>query len=261
MYISNLIKKFLSLFGKKDSISIDVNTLPSQGLFYDEGFSFSIRKATMELIADYESDYNPEDLGVVLSKLKKIVIECIDLPKGYTFNNIKSIDVVYIFLEIVKLTKGMSITMEYYDDNNAKIDKVNFDSKNFNYFKISKELMSKWIPKERCFLIDGYKFTLPSIGIENSLTNFLISKSYDVDALKYNDYSYTFTYFLGNKDSVTFDEIDNLIEIFNSDLDQDEINKIEAIAATFYPMQRYSLIKNGKIIEMNSKINLQEIWR
>ena len=38
----------------------------------------------------------------------------------------------------------------------------------------------------KCFDIHGYKYSLPSIGVENSLTDFLISKYYDTDSYKYN---------------------------------------------------------------------------
>lgn len=256
------IKDFIwsIFFGKKER-KIDVKKLPSQGLFYKEGFEIAIKKADPESIAEYEKDYDAEDLGMILSRLKKIVSENILLPKGYTFNYIKSIDVVFIFLEIVAFTNNRPVMLEYYNDELGSIDKIAFGEKNFNYFAIDEEMMERWNPSERCFLINGYKFTLPSIGIENSLTNYLISKSSEPDALKYNDYSYSFTYFLGNREFVTFSEIDNLIEIFNHDLEDEESNKVDSIVESFIPMQRYSLVKNSRVIEMSSKINLQEIWK
>ena len=121
--------------------------------------------------------------------------------------------------------------------------------------------MSDWDSNQKCFVINGYKFSLPSIGIENSLTNFLINKSYDEDSSNYTDYSYNFTYFLGDKEFLTFEEIENLIQIFNFDMEDDEVEKIDHLVRRFIPLQRYSLIKNNKVIEMSSKINLQEIWK
>lgn len=262
MRILEFIKSRIApYFRIKESKKIDIKKLPSQGFFYPEGFEISIRKATPESIEEYEKGYDPEDLGMILSKLKNIVSENIIMPSGYTFSHIKSIDVVFIFLEIVALTKKKPVQLEYYNDELGMLDKIDFSERSFNYFEFDEETMKGWIPEERCFQISGYKFTLPSIGVENSLTNYLIAKSSDPDALRYNDYSYSFTYFLGNREFVTFDEIDNLIEIFNSDLDDEETEKVESIVAAFQPLQRYSLVKNSRVIEMSSKINLQEIWK
>ena len=254
------IRWIISLFEKKAK-KIEVSALPSQGFFYEEGFELSIKKAKPEDIAEYESGYDPEDLGMVLSKLKKIVSDNVVLPEGYSFSHIKSIDVVFIFLEIVSFTKQSPISLEYYNDEIGMIDRIPFSQSSFNYFTIGEELMSKYVREERCFRINGYKFTLPSIGIENSLTNYLISKSHDPEAERFNEYSYNFTYFLGNREFVTFEEIDNLIEIFNFDMDEEETAKVEDAVNVFLPMQRYSLVKNSKVIEMSSKINLKEIWK
>jgi hypothetical protein len=81
------------------------------------------------------------------------------------------------------------------------------------------------------------------------------------DCNKYNDYIYDFTYFLSGKNYLTFDEIENLITIFNQDLDKDELEKIKEIVETFLPLQKYSLIKNGRVIDINSKIDLKNIWK
>ena len=59
----------------------------------------------------------------------------------------------------------------------------------------------------------------------------------------------------------TWKEIENLIQIFNYDMESDELEKTKAIIKLFSPLQRNSLKKNGKIVEMNSKINLEKIWR
>jgi hypothetical protein len=121
--------------------------------------------------------------------------------------------------------------------------------------------MNSYNKKDKEFDIDGYKYTLPSIGVENSLTNYLISKSNKKGAIKYNSYNYSFTYFLGKKNVVSFPEIDNLIQIFNFDMDDNEIKKVNSIVNTFLPIQKYSLKKGNDIIDINSKINLEKIWK
>jgi hypothetical protein len=256
MKLTNFIK---GIFVKKKKI--DVKILPSQGLFYRDDFKISIKKVDKKEIIEYETEYDREDLGLVLRRLKKIVESNTILPKEYTFKHIKSIDVIFIFLEIVKFTNNKPIQLEYFNDEIGMIDKINFDENNFNYCRLDEEIMENWDSKERCFVINGYKFSLPSIGIENSLTNFLIKKSYEEDSNKYNEYNYNFTYFLGDKEFINFDEIENLIQIFNFDMESDEFQKTEDLVKLFIPLQRYSLIKNNKVIEMSSKINLQEIWK
>ena len=62
-----------------------------------------------------------------------------------------------------------------------------------HYDKVNKE-----------FFIDGYKYSLPTIGVENSLTNFLIHKSKSIDSASYNNYSYYFTFFVNGKNVLSF---------------------------------------------------------
>ena len=257
MILFDFIKKIFEKTTKK----LDKGFLPSQGLFYNDDFEVTIKKVDIKEITEYESGYDREDLGIVLGKLKKVVKNNTSFTKEYTFEDIKSIDVVYIFLEMVSFTKKKPIELEYFNDEIGTVDKISFDEKTFNYFKFDSDFMKSWNSEEKCFVIDGYKFTLPSIGLENTLTNYLIKKSGDEDAAKYNEYNYNFTYFLGDRKQMTFDEIENIIQIFNFDMDEEEVEKTDDIVKKFIPLQRYSLIKNGRVIEISSKINLQEIWK
>ncbi|HPZ24000.1 MAG TPA: hypothetical protein PLC25_04085 [Bacilli bacterium] len=256
MSLINLIKSLLNLQKK-----LDKKILPSQGLFYKDDFEIWIKKANVGDIIEYEHDYVKDDVGVVITKLKKIVENNTILSSGYTYNDIKSIDVVFVFLEIVKLTKGKSINLNYFDDEKGKESIIEFDSSHFNYFKIDNNVMEKYDNKSKQFEIDGFKYSLPSIGVENCLTNYLISKSYDSDAIKYNSYNYDFTYFLGEKNIISFDEIDNLIQIFNFDMESSELKKVRTIVKSFSPIQKYSLKRGNRVIEINSKIDLEKIWK
>ena len=246
------------LFIKKKVL--DVTKLPSQGFFYKKNFKISIKKVSKVEILEYEYEYDREDISLVLGRLKKIVENNTIISKGYSFNDIKSIDVIFIFLEIVRFTKNRPVQIEYFKEDGF-IDKINFDEESFNYCNLSDDIMINLNKYESCFDIDGYRFTLPSIGVEKCLTNFLIKKSYIENSFKYNEYNYNFTYFLGDKNYLGSDEIENLIQIFNTDMDDEEIKKTDNIVKIFIPIQKYSLIKNGKVIEMSSKINLQEIWK
>ncbi len=254
-----MIDFFRELFVK--NIKIDTKILPSQGLFYKPDFEITIKKASKDDVLDYEKNYIKDDVGTVIYLIKKIVGKNIKLSKSYTYEDIKSIDVIFIFLEIVKITKGKPINLLYFDKETDKEVKIEFGSKYFNYFNFSDKLLDKYSNEDRSFTINGYKYTLPSIGVENSLTKFLIIKSIEIDSFNYNNYTYDFTHFVGDKNNLKFKEIENLIQIFNFDMDKDEVKKMKEVIETFLPLQRYSLKKDGRIIEMNSKINLERIWK
>ncbi|MEN6291247.1 MAG: hypothetical protein ABFD07_04410, partial [Methanobacterium sp.] len=108
-----MIDFFREIFVKR--IKIDTKILPSQGLFYKKDFEISIKKAGKKDILEYEEKYIKDDLGTVIYLIKKIVENNIKLSNGYVYDDIKSIDIIFIFLEIVKLTKGRAINLLYFD--------------------------------------------------------------------------------------------------------------------------------------------------
>lgn len=255
-FFKNLKKK---IFGSKIKY-LDVRLLPSQGLFYKSNFEIYIKEADRVDIDEYEKNYIKDDISTIIYYIKKIVERNIIVKNGYKYEDIKSIDMIFIFLEIVKLTKSKPIKLKYFNTDINKEDTIEFGPKYFNYFQLG-DLVKYYNYDEKSFNMNGYKFTLPSIGIENSLTNFLIIKSEEPDAVKYNDYFYDFTYFVGDKNYLNYSEIENLLHIFNFDIEDDEMSKIKDIINEFSSIQKYSLIKNGKVIELNSKIDLEKIWK
>lgn len=256
MNLVNVLKGLLNLQRK-----VDVKSLPSQGLFYGDDFEITIKKADIEDIIEYEHNYIKDDLGLVITKLKKIVEKNAIFSTGYSFNDLKSIDIVFLFLEVVRFTKGKAVSLTYFDDEKGQEINIEFSSNYFNYFRIDNDLMKNYNSETKEFIIEDFKFTLPSIGVENCLTNYLISKSDDSDVEKYTNYNYDFIYFLGNKKSITFNEIDNLIQIFNYDIEESDSKKIRKVIKMFQPIQKYSLKRGDKIIEINSKIDLEKIWK
>ena len=223
-------------------------------------FNIKIKKADLSDINQYENDFIKDDLAVIIDKVKTIVEKNLILPNHYIFEDLKSIDVVYLFLEVVKFTTGKKIKINYVNESENKLETIEFNEKTFNYFNLDNNLMKDYDNLSKCFNIKGYSYTLPSIGIENSLTLFLIMKSNELN-YNYSNLDFNFTYFLSDKNFITFQEIENLIEIFNFDMEQDEKDKIKRIIKMFEPLQRYSLIKDGKIIDINSKIDLEKIWK
>ena len=254
-----MIKYIKRFFNKKTKI--DTHILPSQGIFYKDDFEIRIKKASKLDIIEYENNYIKDDIGSIINGIKRIVEKNVEIKGDYDYNYIKSIDIIFIFLEIVKITKGEAVKLSYSDRKTNTGREIEFDSDHFNYFRIPQNVYNMYDSVNKCFDIHGYKYSLPSIGVENSLTDFLISKYYDTDSYKYNEYNYDFTYFVYDKDHLNFDEIENLIYIFNNDIDDEEMKNIKDVIEIFTPIQRYSLKKDGKIVDINSKINLGKIWK
>jgi hypothetical protein len=249
MGILNILKSILNINKK-----IDLKTLPSQGLFYPPEFDLWIKKANIDDITEYEYEF-AEDMGTILSKLKKIVKNNTILSNGFTFDDIKSMDIIFVFIEIVKFTNSKPFFL--HDKTKSKIE---FSEQTFNYFD-PKTIQDVYNPIERNVQIDGFRYTVPTMGVESCITNFIISKSFTPDSKKYETYSYDFIYFLGQKNNISNDEIENLIQIFNHDMDEDDKQKVRKIIHDLSFIASYSLIKDSQIIGLSSSINLQSVWK
>ncbi len=248
---------FDAIRGRKEII---VGNLPSRGIFYDNDFKIYIKKVEIEDILEYEKLYK-NDLSVALSLIKNIVKKHTILPKKYAFFDIKSIDIVYIFLEIVSLSTNKKIKISFYDDLTGEEELVDFDEQSFNYFEIPEQLQKTFDNNTKEFVIDGFKFSIPSIGVETSLGKFLLDKAYSPDADKYNGYEYNFMYFIGNKKILTFSEIESFIEVFNLDIGDEQKEKINKIVDQFNGFSKYTIKSNDKVVELSSKIDLSRIWK
>jgi hypothetical protein len=252
-----------NIFNSLTSRTKKINTsqLPSMGLFYPDDFIISIKKATIEDILEYERDFKPDDMAVIIEVIKRIICKNIVLPKKYNFNWLKSIDIVYVFLEIVKWTNSKNIEFNLYNNVTGEaFKKVNFGSDSFDYFNTDK-LMKYYNPDTMEFIIDDWKYSMPSIGIEESIMEYLHSKRNDGwDAEMLNNVDYNFMYFLGNKEKLTLSEMDNIITIFNWELDDESKYKINQITETFKDLSKYSVVWEGTSYEISNKIDLSKIW-
>ena len=232
---------------------VDLTKLPSLGLFYKDNFKIWIKKTDDEDVFKYEFNYNPDNIGSVIDGIKSILKSSLIITNG-DFGDIKSIDIIFLFLEIVKFKKNKDVKITY--DGGGVSNTITFGPSTFNYCDVSN--MMKYYNKDlKVFDIDGWKFSAPSISIEESVTNYLIHKNDD----SFFKLSYNFINFMGDKKELTFDEVDNLIQIFNNDLSSEEKLKIEEIISMFFGMMKYSLIKDGLVIDLNSKMDLSKIWQ
>ncbi len=250
MGIQNIIASLLT-----ERKTIDVRQLPSQGYFYPTDLTLSIRKAEFWDILEYESNIDRTNLLKSIECIKSVVEKCVILGSGYTYGHLKSVDIIFIFLEVVKFTNGKDIMVRF-TDGYGKDREVPFGPEYFNYFDFS-PFMSKYSPETREMLMEGYRFSFPSIGVENSLTRYISSRK---DASEFKNIVFDFIFFLSGRHDLEDHEIENLIQIFNSDLDELERKKVSSIISKFSTITSYSLRVDGVKVEMKSNINLENIW-
>jgi hypothetical protein len=191
------------------SKKLDLKKLPSQGRFYYKDFELRIKKADLEDIIDYEYNFDKDNIFLVVESLKKIVRKNTILSKGYVFEDIKSVDLVFLFLEIVRFTNNKKINVQFYNTKSGQKDLIEFNSDTFNYFDFSKY---KFDEDTKEILIQDYRFSMPSIGIENCLTFYLADKITE-QGDSFKNYFYDFLFFTGNKNYLSKSELDNLVTI------------------------------------------------
>lgn len=247
-----------SILGR--TYKLDINKLPSQGYFYPDDLEIKIRKANIDDIIEYEYNFKPDNVLEIIELIKRFVKKNVDFNKKYKFEDIKSIDIIFIFLEIVKFTTNKPVKITYFDTNDRKTHELNFKDTLFNYFDFT-SFENSYNQDDLAFEVDGFKFSMPSIGVENALTNFLLNKVDDSNASHYNQKSYDFLFFLGTKNDLTDEEIENLITIFNEDIDEQERVKIKSIIDRFKNLIGYTIKVDNKIIDLKSNLDLENIWK
>lgn len=242
-----------SLVSNKKTKKIDVNILPSRGLFYPDDLIIRIERASEKDISNYKNNYVNDPLDII--KLIKIIVKNNTiLNKGYDFFDISSIDIMYIFFEIVKFTNDDDMLI-YYPKGSLP-----FNSENFNYFELTDEIMSYYDKENKNFNIRGFKYKLPSIGVEHSTTRFINESAKRGTISEFKDKNYDFMYFMGDKNHLTYDEIVNLLIIFTEELDEEDKETISYIMKLFEGINKYGLVtKEGDIVEMNS-LNLSGVF-
>lgn len=253
MKINNILSNILNSYKK-----IEVNKLPSRGLFYYSDFNISIKRANIKDIEDYERNFT-QDINLIIMKVQKIVENNVILENGYKFEDIKSIDIIYIFFEIVKFSNKKPIYISYFNEIEMIEKKITFEHYNF-YYSPMDHLMKYYNSKDRQFDIGGYSYTLPTIGVENSVSNILLNNTND-DFINFNGLSYNFFYFLKHKNSLTEEEMINLLKIFNYDIEPNELKIIDDIIEKFQDMQKYFLKDGDYLVDVNSEMNLKDIWK
>jgi hypothetical protein len=237
---------------------LDLARLPSQGFFYPKDMKLKIKKAEPQDILEYESRIDRHNMIKSIECIKDIVQKNVMLNKKYSFYDLKSVDIIFIFLEIVKFTKDKPIKVKFKSKDGLSKE-APFGMDYFNYFDF-KPMMVNYDNVTREFIIDGYHYSFPSIGVENSLAGYLSSITDKQKIKEIQEITYDFLFFLTGRNSMTYPEIENLIQIFNYDLDDVEKEKVSKIVKIFNNILAYSLIVDGEKVEMKYTLNLETIW-
>ena len=237
------------MFKKPEHKTINIKYLPSQGYFYPPNL-----KMTMYSGKDVDHEYflknlkNSNIFGIIETVKyvlnKRIKIEA----KNFSFEQIRAIDLFYIFINFVKFTTGERI---YFSG-------VEFISNNFMYFNFE-EYAEYYEETTREYIFDGWRFSLPSIGIESSLNKFSYEITIKGELKKYQNSNYNLIYFLGNQYKLNYEEMLNIILIMD-DLSKKDKSYINEIVEKFSNVGIYLLISEGSVPVKISPNMIKEIW-
>ncbi len=174
---------------------LPLNTLPTAGLFYPEGFQVSIRAARGEEIKHWSTMDDTEILSVN-NAMNYIIERCVTVksPMGGNWRDIKDVDKFYILLAIRELTfadDDQNLMLPVSETNNIPLSK-----EMIHYVEFPEEIMKHYSKEERCFVFKLKKSGkvirtyIPSIGISEWIANYIEKKQreqtqFDRDYIQY----------------------------------------------------------------------------
>lgn len=185
---------------------MNLEDLPTRGLYYPEGTKLYIRAAQGKEIKHW-STLDDSDLSSMDDMLNYIIERCAKLSipgtehAGGSWKDIKDIDRFYILLSIRELTfpdAEDELTIPINEKVNVPVRKEMID-----FINIPDEIMRYYSPEEKCFILKfksgkEIRMYIPSLGINEWIKRYAIQKSqarigYDQDYLIYapmliNDY-------------------------------------------------------------------------
>ena len=158
---------------------LNLETLPSQGLFYPEGTELLIRSAKTKEIRHWSTIDETDPLDAI-EKINFILNSCtkISVPGGrpLNFNDYLEIDRYHILFRVYELTfpnQENKLWANIKCKNDGHINRTQVLSKNLKGFEYPSELMKWYSKEERCFKIiseklgETFNIYLPTIGTES----------------------------------------------------------------------------------------------
>lgn len=254
---NNLISKILSSFKKEKRFNITNDMLPTRGIFYPENIEISVTKASEETIKMYNSEISKtnDDINLLLHLINKVVENHI-IVKNSTYHNLKSLDLLYLFIYIVRITTEKPYMVKY-ELPNKTTGEIELNEENFMYMSLDRisshfDFYNK--EKKQIILNNGFMFSLPSIGIETKIVEFIRANE---DKFEFNDLN--FIYFMGNGNDVSFEEIENVIISFE-ELDSETYIEIRDFVHVYEEEQRFKLLKDNVFVDLKSGLHFNDLW-
>lgn len=244
--ISKILSSLIQFKGKSLKKSdvlcvVDNKKLPSQGVFYKKDFIITLNIPSSNDILNLNKSFETvteKDYLNVADIMKEFLAKNITFSKKYCFEDILAIDITMIFIIYYQ-----EITHKPFVLNGQKMSPENFIYFDFSLYK------KYFIPEERVFEINEFKFKPPTLKVENALYKFIdyIISTND-EKLEYLNADFNFIFFLNDSTKLSNQDIINLIDIFTDDLS--DMNKliIENIISKFSTLIKYSFIgDNGEV--------------
>lgn len=180
-------------------MSIDVRSLPTQGLFYPDGTEIRIRAARGEEIKHWSTmnDQDLSQLSMVDDILNYIIERCVTvkLPgiPGGNWKDLKDVDRFYLLLAVREFTfidGDNELMVPISEGKSIPVTKEMID-----FIQIPDEIMKHYSPEEKCFTFKlntgrTIRMHIPSLGVTQWLKNYAqnkqqIREGFDTDFILY----------------------------------------------------------------------------
>lgn len=254
--MNGLIQKIKSKLEHRRGHNIKTEYLPTRGLYYNENIKITLYKASDKTIKYYKDNINTTDINEMLSVINNVVKSHIKIENS-TFNDLKSIDLLYLFIYIVRITTEKPYLVKY-EIEGVGVGEMEFNEDNFLYLeieKLSKHFKEYNKERKQIVLHNGFHFSLPSIGLETQIVEF-IKNNKD----KYEYENMNFIYFMGNENNVANEYIDNAILMFQ-ELDYETRTLIDDFIYLYEEKQRFKLLKDNILVDLKSGLHFDDLWQ
>lgn len=182
--------------------NVPFESLPSNGLFYQEGTQIAIRAASVAEIRHW-STMDDNDLLSTDDMLNFIIEKCcrIKVPgKPGNYKDLLEIDRFYLIFAIRDFTfkNGENKLMISVTDDDGLEEKIEITKDVLDYFNPDERIMNYYDANEKCFKIrmkngESFNLYLPTLGIMNFIKSYIkqkqqANKNVDKAFIKYAPY-------------------------------------------------------------------------
>jgi len=163
---------------------LNLDILPSRGMFYPLGIELMIRSAKTKEIRHWSTmdEYDPVDID---DKINFILNSCTKFkipgdPSLFTYNDFLLVDRYHILFRIYELTfpnqeNKLMANIKCQNTKCNHVNRVQVLSRNLKGFDLPSDYLKWYNQEERCFVINSeklqetLKFYLPTIGVNSKL--------------------------------------------------------------------------------------------